>query len=951
MEEHEPNAKRRADRRRVQDLPEKLIFLADHSVPRGKHRLSNQAFAEACGQSESWLKSAKDRGRRTLSLDADVEVKLAELCGFDPNWPEWASGSAASFRDRYLRELGPKDSNATGLTAEGLAAADHRQPILKQKWSADQSDDTEFERDRFLYSARSIPLIGRDDELAQIEAFLTDPSRRFSWMILYGPGGVGKSRLALEVILKPRGGTWNAGFLDERHAGPDWSVWQPHLPTFMVIDYAASAADKVALLIAALAEREAAHQLQRPVRLLLLERQAEGPWLDRILALSRKGRNCRGADLALGTPSSLWPIFQHVWRWRKPGANLPDEQETLSRFAELDPQQRPLFAMLMADAIARHGRDRQWSREALLEDVLLRERQKFWRPAAAARGLDPQHIEKEERALALATMTGGLSADALADDDNAGLLPHWDRDQHPKLFRAMSGFTNRTIRPLEPDLVGEFFVLTLLDADPDAARPLVERAWHTEPFEVEAFVTRCALDFGNLPALASTYRTPLRDGRAREVWTALAVNLIIVFRADDLAAARGLYDELRALADAHPSESQLRLRQALAAVNLVAHIGDVDLAAARALYDELRVLADAHPSEPELRLRQAQVAFTLIGKLRADDLAVARGLYDELRALADAHPDEADLRLEQAKAAGNMIHNHLSADDHAVDLIVHLRADDLAVARGLYDELRALADAHPSEPELRLRQAGAAVDLIFRLDLAAARALYAEQRALATDHPGEPGLRVQQAKAAFNLFNLLVADDLAAARGLYDELRALADAHPDEPGLRYWRVQVAVDLIAHLGASDLAAARACFDELRALATDHPGEPGLRLWQGRTAYILICRLVSGDLAAARVLYAELQALAASHPDEPDPRRAQAEAAVSLVNSLVADDPAAARVLYEELRALAAAHPGQADLRIPRAKAAFILIRGVDDPVAARALWADPAQRLRRPSRRS
>ena len=305
MEEQDPEAERRADRRRVQDLPEKLVFLADASVPRGKHRLSNRAFAEVCGRSESWLKSAKDRSRRTLSLDVDVEGKLAELCGFDAAWREWTEGSAASFQVRYLRALGPGDSVATGLTAEGVVAADHTQPILKQKWSADRSDDAEFERDRFLYSARSIPLIGRDEELAQIEAFRTDPSRRFAWMILHGPGGVGKSRLALEVILKPRGGSWNAGFLDEHHAGPDWSAWQPQLATFMVIDYAASAADKVALLIAALAEREGAHQLQRPVRLLLLERQAEGPWLDRVLAMAPKGRNCRGADLALGPPSSL----------------------------------------------------------------------------------------------------------------------------------------------------------------------------------------------------------------------------------------------------------------------------------------------------------------------------------------------------------------------------------------------------------------------------------------------------------------------------------------------------------------------------------------------------------------------------------------------------------------------------------------------------------------------
>lgn len=52
------------------------------------------------------------------------------------------------------------------------------------------------------------------------------------------------------------------------------------------------------------------------------------------------------------------------------------------------------------------------------------------------------------------------------------------------------------------------------------------------------------------------------------------------------------------------------------------------------------------------------------------------------------------------------------------------------------------------------------------------------------DHPAEPELRLEQAKAAVNLIAHLGTGEPAAARALYDDLRPLAADHPAEAELQ-----------------------------------------------------------------------------------------------------------------------------------------------------------------------
>jgi hypothetical protein len=90
-------------RRRVTELSAKVRFLATDT--RMQHRLSMVGLSEACGKPKGWLKSATATDREIKTLEPEVERQLAELCGFDPDWPEWTWGTAAAFRLRLLRAL------------------------------------------------------------------------------------------------------------------------------------------------------------------------------------------------------------------------------------------------------------------------------------------------------------------------------------------------------------------------------------------------------------------------------------------------------------------------------------------------------------------------------------------------------------------------------------------------------------------------------------------------------------------------------------------------------------------------------------------------------------------------------------------------------------------------------------------------------------------------------
>ena len=664
---------------------------------------------------------------------------------------------------------------------------------------------------RFFFGTQKVPLRGRDADLAALEDFLVSPAP-FTWWLVAGPGGLGKSRLALELCLR-QGMVWRAGFLPGDYAAQDFRTWKPSQPTLIVIDYVMSRAEAIGELCRTLHLRR--KDLVFPVRLLLLERDTQSDWLDRM-------HGGRGSDRAAITatryagPRVLKPLSaDDLWQTitfmlDDAGKAHPDKEPTLSLLADIDPEGRPLFAALLADALSSGATPRQWNRKILVENVLEREETNWWAPAGVT--------EEDKDLLALATLCGGLRRGA----GHPPVITERLASFSPQRYRAMTGENaDERLAPLQPDIVGELFVLERLspakapDSIIDAFR---DAAWkENHGTGISDFLYRAASDFAPHPALRRLTAAAAQTSAERENW-------------------------------------------ALAATDLVSVLGAADLVSAGQVHAALVALTDGHPEERVLRVEQAKASYNLINAwCRKGGLKEARAVYQGLSDLAARYVDDTALGERQAKAIVNLIP------------CCGLR-DETTLAQQLYDEATTLAARHDKNPAFRQRQAEAAVNLInvyVDRDWEKATEIYQALVRLADRHPDEAMWRSIQAHALKNrLATALKVGDLPRARQVYDELVRLAGCHGDLATIAETAREAAIHLLVAYGAAGhVAEAQEVYDELKA-AAESIGSAEARRIQGDAGFNLVNFYGrSGDLTRAHKIFKEISALASRYPAEP------------------------------------------------------------------------------------
>ena len=804
--------------------------------------------------------------------------------------------AAASFSDdtqlalKQLGEIAEIKTDIAGL-ATYMEGRLNPQPPL----SLPLLDDTAQNRLRF--AARHIPFLGREGEMAQLNAF-RDGVEQFSWGLVTGSGGLGKSRLALEFCLTA-GTAWRVGFLSDRSTFTSWETWQPDQPTLIVVDYVAMRAELIGDMLGQLNSR---NDLECPVRVLLLERQKDEVWWKQMVPNTSEGLALAQSQfdtddfLAISKlkRDALWEIITTIVDADM--VDALDKQEVLEKLCEIDPEQRPLYAALVADALKAGRTLGGWDKERLFNDVIDREEKNYWLSAipAGTNGA-PALLESHKNLLAFMTMIGGLPLDQIDKLPESLELPK-TKDLCRSLYQAMSGtqFTglsltereNVELHGLTPDPLGEFFTLSHLES---RGVKTIEKfrwsAWSIESpqsFSFGVFLERCNSDFVDHECLAYLIDQRPPTSHGRYAWVRLqslrATGHAVV---GELVAAAKLVETLAQLTTDYPEEPILRAVWANSVAHMiVGYSGAGDMSAAAKILSALEKVTFVYSDEPTLREQWViSNAIMILDYCVVGDLSAAAVLLIALEKLIHVLPDDPFLREYWAQSVFVMTN-------------YYRKIENLSAASKLLDALWKVIHAHADEPILRKYWAESVSYISFYYggvgNLKAVTELYTALEEMAVENSDDLVLREQWARTAFiMIYAYANAGNLNVASKVLTNLEAVSHAHSNEPILReQWSAAAFHMIDAHSHKGRLHLASALLKALEQLIFKYSDEPILRENWGRAAVNLTSIYhKKGDVNAAAKLLSALERVSHANPDEYALRESWGRSACIMVLSYV------------------------------------------------------------------
>jgi tetratricopeptide (TPR) repeat protein len=700
-----------------------------------------------------------------------------------------------------------------------------------------------------------VPYTDATGAKAELLAWLAG-ARPAAGRLVHGPGGLGKTRLMIEVAAELQRQGWTAGFLDRPHEQAE-VLHQQALEQLIdhgddsglliVMDYAEARQEAVKMIAARLAAGAA--NAGRAVRLVLLARSAADWWTrlyDETAEVRRvfagKAHSVGAIELpAVGTALQRLALFEASATALAPllkeqGFAPPAAPLAPARLARIESgagYERPLAIQMEA---LLHGLSNSPAPETAGVDALVRQvlgaEREHWRKLAGT--LDAAGMRDMERGVAQLTAVAGVPSAhqaerlLLADGYYAGRRIA-RADVAPVLgsLQRIYGRGNGSIAPLEPDLIGEHHVATVADSD------LIEAClgWIDGAAEAERSRRRGDL-LRVLQRATHAEHGGTATSRAAELLDRLVRAHAAPMAEDIVVVMMDTPGKLRDVLDPALGELDLRALRALDLALPYMHLRLMELALAvsqRHADLSRAALAQANGGSPDMleaarsgyaaASHQLGIRLSNLGR-REEALAAAREAVEMYRALAKEQPDAFLPYL--AAGLGNL-GNNLSR--------LGRREEALATSREAVRIYEGLAETGASVSDLAralMNLGDILADLGRREEaLAVTRQAVAMGRILTKD--GTDGFLRDLAGSLNDLGNRLSGlgrreEALAASREAVDIIRALAKERPDTflPDLGASLITLGGDL-SDLGQYEeaLAASREAVDIRRTLVKEWP----------------------------------------------------------------------------------------------------------------------------------
>ena len=310
---------------------------------------------------------------------------------------------------------------------------------------------------------RLCPLIGRGETLANLLRWAHEGHRTRA-LVLCGPGGAGKSRLAAELGESLRAAGFRVANASRRSELPRIANDEP---LFAVVDYPEENLQQTKALLAASADYPGR------LRLVLVSRRGESFWIRAIDDAGATGLfDFAETDLPLPdlSPAQAARLFAEVDRElaaRCGTQAMPRAEAAIAAWVQRQPElhTRPLFITAAAVERALSGRAEPELGQQTVRALVRRERSRL-RQQSNAVGL---REEVAERLAALSVVTGSLSGErlrALASDPALELeLP--SAQTVLSQVRKLPGFVDGAYRAPTPDLMAAVLMHEVMQEQSD----------------------------------------------------------------------------------------------------------------------------------------------------------------------------------------------------------------------------------------------------------------------------------------------------------------------------------------------------------------------------------------------------------------------------------------------------------------------------------------------------